>query len=43
MLITPGNYREEILNFPNGMFIKIDYGVMDYDFKDHLFLVLKDL
>lgn len=34
MLITPENYREEILNFPNGMFIKIDYGVMDYDFKD---------
>lgn len=34
MLITPGNYREEIFNLPNGMFIKIDYGVIDHDFKD---------
>lgn len=34
MLIALGNFREENFYLPNGMSIVIDYGVMDYDFKD---------
>lgn len=35
MMMTPGNFRKEIFNLPNGMSIKIDYGVIDSDFKDN--------
>lgn len=34
MLIALGNVREENFILPNGMSIKIDYGVIDHDFKD---------
>ena len=34
MIIDPLNFREEIFHFPNNMTIKIDFGVLDYDFKD---------
>lgn len=34
MIIDPLNFCEEIFHFPNNMTIKIDFGVLDYDFKD---------
>ena len=34
MLSAPGNYRDEKFNLPKGIVIQIDYGVMDYSFKD---------
>lgn len=34
MIIDSLNFSEEIFHFPNNITIKIDFGVLDYDFKD---------
>lgn len=34
MIIDPLNFSEEIFHFPNNMAVKIDFEVLDYDFKD---------
>lgn len=34
MLINPLNFRKDVFHFPNNMTIKIDFGVLDYEFRD---------